>query len=81
MSRFPLSEGVFIYLLGLVVIATHPGRFWLGFALAALPVIAGVALRTYDAARHGRLLPRLGTRPRTTDGTIGCVSVVSVCDD
>jgi len=33
MSRLPLSEGLFVYLLGLAVIATRPGRFWLGFAL------------------------------------------------
>jgi hypothetical protein len=51
MSRLPLSEGAFVYLLGLVVIATHPGRFWLGFTLAALPIVAGLVLRTYDSAR------------------------------
>ena len=41
-SRFHVSEGVFLYLLGLVVIATRPGRFWLGFALALAPIVAGV---------------------------------------
>ncbi len=40
-NRFQLTEGVFIYVLGLVMIATRPGRFWFGFALAMLPVFAG----------------------------------------
>lgn len=51
MTCFPLSEGVFVYLLGLVVIATVPGRFWFGFALAVLPIVVGLLLKTYDAAR------------------------------
>jgi hypothetical protein len=54
MSRQPLSEGVFLYLLGLVVIATRPGRFWVGFALALAPIVAGILLRMYDAARPAR---------------------------
>jgi hypothetical protein len=54
MTRLPVSEGVFIYLLGLVVIATQPGRFWLGFALAVIPLGVGVLLRTYDSARWRR---------------------------
>jgi hypothetical protein len=40
-SRSQLSEGVFVYVLGLVIIATHPDRFWLGFALAAMPILIG----------------------------------------
>jgi hypothetical protein len=52
MTRSPISEGVFVYLLGLVVIATQPGRFWFGFVLAVVPVFVAIALRTY-AARRG----------------------------
>jgi hypothetical protein len=39
--RFVPSEGVFLYLLGLVVVATRPGRFWFGFALALVPLVIG----------------------------------------
>lgn len=41
MNRFQPSEGVFLYLLGLVIVATHPGRFWLGLALAIVPLVIG----------------------------------------
>ena len=51
MTRLATSEGFFIYLLGLVVIATQPGRFWFGLVLAATPIAIGAVLRTYDAAR------------------------------
>ena len=50
-TRLPISEGLLVYLLGLVVIATTPGRFWLGFASAVLPIVVGLLLKTYDAAR------------------------------
>jgi hypothetical protein len=50
-NRLHLSEGVFIYLLGLVVIATHPGRFWLGFMLAVFPVATAVIGRGVAAGR------------------------------
>ena len=30
MHRFQRSEGVYLYLLGLVVLATQPDRFWFG---------------------------------------------------
>jgi hypothetical protein len=30
-----------LYVLGLVVITTHPGRFWLGMALAGIPTLIG----------------------------------------
>ena len=50
-SRLSLSGGVLVYLLGLVVIATQPGRFWLGFTLATLPIVIGLLLRMYDSAR------------------------------
>jgi hypothetical protein len=40
-NRFHPSEGVFIYVLGLVVLATQPDRFWLGFALAIAPIAIG----------------------------------------
>ena len=41
MNRFQPSEGVFLYLLGVVIVATRPGRFWLGFALAVVPLLVG----------------------------------------
>jgi hypothetical protein len=40
-----ISEGVFIYALGLVIIATHPGRFWLGLAIAVIPVLLAIVGR------------------------------------
>lgn len=46
-TRFQPSEGVFLYLLGLVIVATHPGRFWFGFALAALPLLIGPLARAF----------------------------------
>ena len=51
MTPFPLSEGILVYLLGLVVIAATPERFRFGFALAVLPIAVGLLLKTYDAAR------------------------------
>jgi hypothetical protein len=39
--RFQLSEGVFLYTLRLVIVATHPGRFWLGVTLAVIPIAIG----------------------------------------
>jgi len=55
MHRLQLSEGLFVYVLGLVVIATQPARFWLGFALAVAPIVGALALRTYGSARGRRL--------------------------
>ena len=40
-TRYEPSEGVFLYLLGLVVIMSHVGRFWLGFTLAMVPLLLG----------------------------------------
>ncbi len=45
------SEGVFLYVLGLVVIATHPARFWLGMTLAVVPVVLGPLIRAVEASR------------------------------
>jgi hypothetical protein len=45
--RFQPSEGVFLYLLGLVVVATHPGRFWFGFSLAVVPLVIGPLGRAF----------------------------------
>jgi hypothetical protein len=41
MQRFQPSEGVYLYLLGLVILATHPARFWFGFILAVVPLVMG----------------------------------------
>jgi hypothetical protein len=54
MTRPPLPEGVLVYVLDLVVIATQPDRFWLGFALAVIPIAVGLLLGTYDSARLRR---------------------------
>jgi hypothetical protein len=48
-NRLALSEGVFFYVLGLVIIATHASRFWLGFSLAVIPPVVGVLGRTLGA--------------------------------
>ena len=45
--RFHPSEGVYLYLLGLVVVATHPGRFWFGFTLAVVPLVVGPLGRAF----------------------------------
>jgi hypothetical protein len=42
-----LSEGVFVHLLGLVIVATHPGRFWFGFAVAITPLLIGPVGRAF----------------------------------
>ncbi len=47
MHRFQPSEGVYLYLLGLVIIATHPGRFWFGFTLAMVPLVVGSVSRSF----------------------------------
>jgi len=39
--RFQPSEGFYLYVTGLVVVVTHPGRFWFGFALAMVPIMIG----------------------------------------
>jgi hypothetical protein len=54
MHRLQLSEGLFVYVLGLVVIAAQPARFWLGFSLAVAPIAGAVALRTVGSARGRR---------------------------
>jgi hypothetical protein len=54
MHRLQLSEGLFVYVLGLVVIATQPARFWLGFVLAVTPIAGALALRTYVSVRVRR---------------------------
>jgi hypothetical protein len=45
--RFQPSEGVYLYLLGLVIVATHPGRFWFGFAVAITPLLIGPVGRAF----------------------------------
>jgi hypothetical protein len=50
-NRLQPSEGVFIYVLGLVVLATRPGRFWLGFALALAPIAVGTVVKLIEALK------------------------------
>jgi hypothetical protein len=54
-NRFQVSEGVFLYALGLVIIATHPARFWLGFGLAIVPLLIGPVGRGLGGDRWNRL--------------------------
>ena len=54
MNRLQPSEGVFCYLLGLVIVATHPGRFWFGFALAGVPLVIGPLGRAFGGATWRR---------------------------
>lgn len=49
-----VSEGVFLYALGVVIIATHPSRFWLGFALAVVPLLVGPVGRAVGGTRWNR---------------------------
>jgi hypothetical protein len=49
MNRVALSEGVFLYVLGLVIVATHTGRFLLGFSLALTPPLVGTVVRAFGA--------------------------------
>jgi hypothetical protein len=54
MNRFAPSEGSFGFFLGIVIIATRPDRFWLGFSLAVIPVLVGVLGKARgDRARPG----------------------------
>lgn len=50
-SQLELSEGVFVYVLGLVVIATQSGHFWFGLGLAVVPVATAVVGRAVAAGR------------------------------
>lgn len=54
-NRSNLSEGHFIYVLGLVIIATQPGRFWLGLTLAVVPLLIGALGRGIGGDRWSRL--------------------------
>jgi hypothetical protein len=45
--RFQPSEGVFLYMLGLVIVGTHPGRFWLGITLSVIPLVIGPLGRAF----------------------------------
>jgi hypothetical protein len=54
-NLFQVSEGVFLYALGLVIIATHPARFWLGFGLAIVPLLIGPVGRGLGGDRWNRL--------------------------
>lgn len=51
-DRFQHSEGVYLYALGLVIIATHPARFWLGFGLAIVPLLNGPVGRGLGGGRQ-----------------------------
>ncbi|MGZ4407856.1 MAG: hypothetical protein ACXVY6_03550 [Gaiellaceae bacterium] len=52
--RIELPEGYFIYVLGLVVIASRPDSFWLGFSLAATPILAALVGRVAKQDRARR---------------------------
>ena len=52
-NRPALSEGAAIYLLGMVIIATRPGRFWLGVSLTVIPIV-GVFGKTIGARARRR---------------------------
>lgn len=39
MSFVEQTPGMLTYLLGLVIIASQPSRFWLGVALAGTPIL------------------------------------------
>lgn len=57
-DQTPISEGTFLYVLGLVIVASHSGRFWLGFGLAAIPVMVGALGKAVSAGRwSGRHSP------------------------
>lgn len=51
MNRFQPSEGVFLFLLGVVIVASRPGRFWLGFTLAIVPLAIGPLGRALGGRR------------------------------
>jgi hypothetical protein len=50
--RIELPESYFIYVLGLVVIASRPDSFWLGFFLAATPILTALIGRVAQR-NHG----------------------------
>jgi hypothetical protein len=53
-NRPALSEGAAISLLGMVIIATRPGRFWLGVSLTVIPIVVGVFGKTIGARARRR---------------------------
>jgi hypothetical protein len=40
-NRYEPFEGLYLYFLGLVVIATHLDRFWFALALVVVPLVIG----------------------------------------
>lgn len=52
--RIELPEGYFIYVRGLVVVASRPDSFWLGFSLAATPILAALVGRAVQQDRARR---------------------------
>ncbi len=51
-NQHQLADGVFVYVLGLVIIAARPDRFWLGIALAALPILTSAGRQAIAAGRQ-----------------------------
>ena len=47
--RLQPSEGVYLYVVGLVIVVTHPGRFWFGFTLAVGPIMIGPFGRAFGS--------------------------------
>jgi hypothetical protein len=50
----PLSEGVFLYVLGIVIVASQPHRFWFGFGIAIVPLVIGPLGRAIGGERSNR---------------------------
>ena len=45
MSKLQVSEALFVYLLGLVVVASQPHHFLLGMILAGTPIVLALVVR------------------------------------
>ena len=46
------SSGVFLYGLGLVIVASQPTRFWFGMTLACIPILLDMATKLTTTERR-----------------------------
>ena len=53
-KQFQPPEGTYLYVLGLVIIATQTDRFWLGIALSSVPIVIGIVAKTTIGGRWVR---------------------------
>jgi|tagenome__1003787_1003787.scaffolds.fasta_scaffold13376513_1 hypothetical protein len=55
-NRFRGSEGIYLFVLGLVVMAVSADHFWLGFTVALIPILIGAGVARLTSHRLGALV-------------------------